>query len=134
MPLTGMEDIPLIEMSIENGNIVILSIAALKYTQVVVVKRVVQTLNAFIRKLGGDIAQLGRDFIIVVPEGTELAFPAKIQETRPDKVAFDRRFERGRGDMQKGVRSNVERLKEEKQRGNPHSDLEQALKDPIFGI
>ena len=134
MPLTGMEDIPLIEMSIENGNIVILSISALKYTQVVVVKRVVQTLNAFIRKLGGDIAQLGRDFIIVVPEGTELAFPAKIQESRPEKPTFNRRHERGMGDVQRGVRSNVEHIQEEPQRERPHSDLEKALRDPIFGI
>jgi len=123
-----MEDVPLIEMSIENGNIVILSIATIKFTQLVIVKRVVQNLNAFVRKYGGDIAQLGRDFIIVVPPGIDLEFSADTHEKRRDTETFDLRYE------QRGVRSNIERMTGETQSGVSHSDVKQVLKDPIFGI
>ena len=119
MPLTGLEDVPLIEMSIENGNIVILSIATIRLTKLVVVKRVVQNVNAFIRKHGGDIAQLGRNFIIIVPQGIDLAFPANTQEKIPNKDTIDLGYE--------------QRVSGEAPRGMPRSDVDPLVTDPIFG-
>lgn len=118
--LTGMDDVPLIEMSIEDGNIVILSIASIRLPRRVEVKRVVQNLNAFIRKYGGDIAQLGRDFIIIVPPGIELAVQNDAPRKRQEKDTFSLEFESSMGG--------------ETPKGMPRSKLDQIVKDPIFGF
>lgn len=115
-----MEDVPLIEMSIEDGNIVILSIASIRLPRLVEVKRVVQNLNAFIRKYGGDIAQLGRDFIIIVPPGIELAVSNEAQRKHQEKDTFNLEFESKMGG--------------ESPKGMPRSKLDQIVNDPIFGL
>lgn len=117
--LTGMDDVPLIEMSIEDGNIIILSIASIRLPRLVEVKRVVQNLNAFIRKYGGDIAQLGRDFIIIVPPGIELAVSKDVERKHQEKDNFSLEFE--------------SRMGEETPKGIPRSKIDQIVKDPIFG-
>ncbi|MFQ6127069.1 MAG: cell division protein SepF [Candidatus Heimdallarchaeota archaeon] len=117
--LTGMDDIPLIKMSIENGNIIILSISSIRFPRLVEVKRVVQNLNAFIRKHGGDIAQLGRDFIIIVPPGIELAVRKDMQRKRQEKDIIS---------LEKGSKMEGETSK------IFHSKIDQIVKDPIFGF
>lgn len=114
-----MDDIPLIKMSIENGNIIILSISSIRFPRLVEVKRVVQNLNAFIRKHGGDIAQLGRDFIIIVPPGIELAVRKDMQRKRQEKDIIS---------LEKGSKMEGETSK------IFHSKIDQIVKDPIFGF
>ncbi len=118
--LTGMEDVPLIEMSIEDGNIIILSIASIRLPRLVEVKRVVQNLNAFIRKYGGDIAQLGRDFIIIVPPGIELAVSKDAERKRQEKDNISLEFE--------------SRMGLETPKGISRSKIDQIVTEPIFGF
>ncbi len=77
-------------------------------------------MNAFIRKYGGDIAQLGRDFIIIVPPGIELAVPKDAQRKRQEKDIFSLEIESSMGG--------------ETPKEMPRSKIDQIIKDPIFGF
>ncbi len=136
MPLTSLEDVPLIEMSIENGNIIILSISTIKYNQQVTVKRVVQTLNAYTRKFGGDIAQLGRDFIIIVPPGIDLAVANEAPKNpkEPESPLASRQHQKRTGNTYREPRSSIDQLQGHYQKDVARSEVEDSLKDPIFGL
>ena len=136
MPLTSLEDVPLIEMSIENGNIIILSISTIKYNQQVTVKRVVQTLNAYTRKFGGDIAQLGRDFIIIVPPGIDLAVANEAPKNpkEPESVSASRQHQKRIEDAYREPRSSIDPLQRHYHKDVARSEVEDSLNDPIFGL
>jgi SepF-like predicted cell division protein (DUF552 family) len=68
IPLRDLADVQVIKHEINLGNIVILKITPLARKNVDDVKIAVNELSAFIESIGGDIASLGQERVVVVPE------------------------------------------------------------------
>lgn len=67
MDLQGLSDIQEVSGELERGNIVIMYISRLQYGQSRELRRVVDQLRGICRSIGGDIAQLGQDYIVITP-------------------------------------------------------------------
>jgi len=67
MDLQGLSDIQQVSGELEGGNIVIMYIGRLHYGQSRELRRVVDQLRGICRSIGGDIAQLGQDYIVITP-------------------------------------------------------------------
>jgi hypothetical protein len=65
--LENLSSIQQVSGELERGNIVIVYIARLQYGQNRELRRVVDQLRGVCRSIGGDIAQLGQDYIVVTP-------------------------------------------------------------------
>ncbi len=100
------------------------------------VKRVVQTLNAYTRKFGGDIAQLGRDFIIIVPPGIDLAVANETPKIpkEPESLVTSRHHQKGMENVYREPRSRIDQLQGHHQDDTARSEVEDSLNDPIFGL
>ena len=68
IPLRNLADVEVIKHEINLGNIVILKITPLARKNVEDVKIAVNELSAFTESIGGDIASLGQERVVVVPE------------------------------------------------------------------
>jgi len=67
MDLQGLSDIQQVSGELERGNIVIMYIGRLQVGQSRELRRVVDQLRGICRSIGGDIAQLGQDYIVITP-------------------------------------------------------------------
>lgn len=67
MDLQGLSDIQQVSGEVEHGNIVIMYIGRLQYGQSRELRRVVDQLRGVCRSIGGDIAQLGQEYIVITP-------------------------------------------------------------------
>jgi hypothetical protein len=65
--LESLSSIQQVSGELERGNIVIVYIGRLQYGQNRELRRVVDQLRGVCRSIGGDIAQLGQDYIVVTP-------------------------------------------------------------------
>jgi hypothetical protein len=65
--LEDLSNIQQVSGELERGNIVIVYIGRLQYGQNRELRRVVDQLRGVCRSTGGDIAQLGQDYIVVTP-------------------------------------------------------------------
>jgi SepF-like predicted cell division protein (DUF552 family) len=65
--LESLSNIQQVSVELERGNIVIVYIGRLQYGQTRELRRVVDQLRGVCRTIGGDIAQLGQDYIVVTP-------------------------------------------------------------------
>jgi SepF-like predicted cell division protein (DUF552 family) len=65
--LEGLSNIQQVSGELERGNIVIVYVGRLQYGQNRELRRVVDQLRGVCRSIGGDIAQLGQDYIVVTP-------------------------------------------------------------------
>lgn len=65
--LENLSNIQQVSGELEKGNIVIVYIGRLQYGQNRELRRVVDQLRGVCRNTGGDIAQLGQDYIVVTP-------------------------------------------------------------------
>jgi hypothetical protein len=65
--LENLSNIQQVSGELEKGNIVIVYIGRLQYGQNRELRRVVDQLRGLCRTMGGDIAQLGQDYIVVTP-------------------------------------------------------------------
>lgn len=68
MPLRDMSDLENIKTEVTNGNILILRITPLANKSVEDVKTAVNELYAFTESIGGDIARLGEERIVICPQ------------------------------------------------------------------
>jgi len=68
MPLRDMSDLESIKAEVSNGNILILRITPLANKSVEDVKTAVNELYAFTESIGGDIARLGEERIVICPQ------------------------------------------------------------------
>ncbi len=68
MPLRDMSDLESIKAEVTNGNILILRITPLANKSVEDVKNAVNELYAFTETIGGDIARLGEERIVICPQ------------------------------------------------------------------
>ena len=67
MPLRDLADLESIKAEVNNGNILILKITPLANKNILDVSRAVNELYAFAEEIGGDIARLGEERIVICP-------------------------------------------------------------------
>ena len=72
MPLRNMSDLESIKTEVSNGNILILRITPLANKSVEDVKNAVNELYAFTESIGGDIARLGEERIVICPKNVRI--------------------------------------------------------------
>lgn len=67
LPLRILADVELIKHELKLGNIIILKITPLARKSIEDVKNAVDELSAFTKSIGGDIASLGEERVVIVP-------------------------------------------------------------------
>lgn len=68
MPLRDLSDLEAIKNEVKNGNILILRITPLASKNIEDVKRAVNELYEFAESIGGDIARLGEERVVICPQ------------------------------------------------------------------
>ncbi|MEM3576989.1 MAG: cell division protein SepF [Candidatus Bathyarchaeia archaeon] len=72
MPLRDLSDLDSIKAEVKSGNILILRITPLANKSIDDVKRAVNELCEFAESLGGDIARLGEERVVVCPPNVRI--------------------------------------------------------------
>ncbi len=72
LPLRSVEDIPKIQEDITNRTIVILNVGPLARKSVEELKSSVEQLYEFTTSIGGDIARLGDERVVITPPGVRI--------------------------------------------------------------
>jgi len=72
MPLRNLPDIEVIKHELNLGNIIILKITPLAQKSIEDVKNAVNELAAFTQSIGGDIASLGEERVVIVPNSIRI--------------------------------------------------------------
>ena len=67
MPLRELSDLEAIKSEVSNGNIIILKVTPLANKSIQDVSVAVNDLYAFVEKIGGDIARLGEERVVICP-------------------------------------------------------------------
>jgi SepF-like predicted cell division protein (DUF552 family) len=67
MPLRDLSDLESVKTEVKSGNILILRITPLASKSIDDVKRAVNELSEFAESLGGDIARLGEERVVICP-------------------------------------------------------------------
>ena len=67
MPLRDLSDLETVKNEVKNGNILILRITPLAGKSIEDVKRAVNELYEFAESVGGDIARLGEERVVICP-------------------------------------------------------------------
>jgi uncharacterized protein len=72
MPLRDLSDLEGIKTEVQNGNILILRITPLASKSIESVKSAVNELYAFTESIGGDIARLGEERVVICPKNIRI--------------------------------------------------------------
>ena len=72
MPLRDLSDLEAIKDEVKNGNILILRITPLASKSIEDVKRAVNELYEFAESIGGDIARLGEERVVICPQNIRI--------------------------------------------------------------
>jgi SepF-like predicted cell division protein (DUF552 family) len=72
MPLRSLADVEVIKHELNMGNIIILKITPLARKNIEDVKKAVNELSAFTQSIGGDIASLGEERVVIVPNSIRI--------------------------------------------------------------
>jgi SepF-like predicted cell division protein (DUF552 family) len=72
MPLRDLADLDAVKSEVRSGNILILRITPLASKSVEDVKRAVNELCEFVESVGGDIARLGEERIVICPPNVKI--------------------------------------------------------------
>jgi len=67
LPLRTLDDVDVVKREVESGNILILRISPLARKSVEDIKQAVNELCEFTESIGGDIARLGEERVVIVP-------------------------------------------------------------------
>ena len=67
MPLRSLADVEVIKHELSLGNIIILKITPLARKSIEDIKKAVNELSGFTQSIGGDIASLGEERVVIVP-------------------------------------------------------------------
>lgn len=67
MPLRDLADLEVVKGEVNSGNILILRITSLANKSIEDVKRAVNELCDFVESIGGDIARLGEERVVICP-------------------------------------------------------------------
>jgi len=71
-PLRSLDDLEKIKNEVKSGNILIIRVGPLAEKNVEDVKRAVGELNEFAASIGGDIARLGEERIVLTPPSVQI--------------------------------------------------------------
>ena len=72
MPLRELSDIDSVKAEVKSGNILILRITPLANKSIDDVKRAVNELSEFAESVGGDIARLGEERVVICPPNVKI--------------------------------------------------------------
>jgi SepF-like predicted cell division protein (DUF552 family) len=72
MPLKELTDIDNVKNEVKNGNIIILRVTPLANKSIDDVKSVVNQLSEFAESVGGDIARLGEERVVICPKNIRI--------------------------------------------------------------
>ena len=72
MPLRDLSDLDSIKNEVKNGNILILRITPLASKSIEDVKHAVNELYEFAESIGGDIARLGEERVVICPQNIRI--------------------------------------------------------------
>lgn len=72
LPLRNLEDVDTIKREVKSGNILILKISPLARKSVDDVKKAVDQLLEFTQHMGGDIARLGEERVVITPSSVAI--------------------------------------------------------------
>lgn len=95
-PLERLSDIERIKNEILSGNPVILSIKAILYTNPINLKRLTQQIKALLNVHGGQIVQMGDQFVLVTPPTIRFEKEKRTSELM-EKKDIEEREEKGFG-------------------------------------
>ncbi len=72
MPLRDLSDLESVKSEVKSGNVLILRVTPLAKKSIDDVKRAVNELSEFAESLGGDIARLGEERVVVCPPNVKI--------------------------------------------------------------
>jgi SepF-like predicted cell division protein (DUF552 family) len=72
MPLRDLSDLEAIKSEVKNGNVLILRITPLASKSIEDVKHAVNELYEFAESIGGDIARLGEERVVICPQNIRI--------------------------------------------------------------
>lgn len=72
MPIRDLSDLDVVKSEVRSGNILILRITPLANKSIEDVKKAVNELCEFVESLGGDIARLGEERVVVCPPNVRI--------------------------------------------------------------
>ena len=72
MPLRSLDDVEVIKHELSLGNILVLKVTPLARKSVEDVKKAVNELYGFTQSIGGDIARLGEERVVIVPNSIKI--------------------------------------------------------------
>ena len=72
MPLKDLADVENVKDEVKNGNIIILRVTPLAGKSIDDVKNAVNELNKFTESVGGDIARLGEERVVICPKNMRI--------------------------------------------------------------
>jgi SepF-like predicted cell division protein (DUF552 family) len=87
MPLRTLADVEVIKHELKLGNILILKITPLARKSVENVKKAVDELSGFTESIGGDIASLGEERVVIVPKSVRIWRPETVASKKAPTAA-----------------------------------------------
>lgn len=72
MPLRDLSDLDVVKSEVSSGNVLILRITSLANKSIEDVKRAVNELCEFVESVGGDIARLGEERVVICPPNVRI--------------------------------------------------------------
>jgi SepF-like predicted cell division protein (DUF552 family) len=87
MPLRSFDDVEVIKHELSLGNILILKITPLARKSVEDVKKAVNELSVFTQSIGGDIASLGEERVVIVPNSIRIWRPETVVSKKAPTAA-----------------------------------------------
>jgi len=72
LPLRALEDVDMVKREVKSGNILILKVSPLAKKSVEDVKKAVSELLEFTQVVGGDIARLGEERVVITPSSIRI--------------------------------------------------------------
>ena len=87
MPLRKLVDVEVIKHELNIGNILILKITPLARKSIEDVKKAVNELTVFTQSIGGDIASLGEERVVIVPSSVKIWRPETVVSEKAPTAA-----------------------------------------------
>ncbi len=87
MPLRNLVDVEVIKHELNMGNILILKITPLARKSIEDVKKAVNDLTVFTQSIGGDIASLGEERVVIVPSSVKIWRPETVVSKKAPTAA-----------------------------------------------
>ena len=87
MPLRDLSDVEVIKHELKMGNIIILKITPLARKNIEDVKVAVNELSSFTKSIEGDIASLGEERVVIVPNAVKIWRPETVVSEKAPTAA-----------------------------------------------